>query len=124
MDVLAICRKSFSELRQTPLDSFEVPMVKDENEKPLVVYVRAMNLEQEAKRDTFAQENDFAGFKISTIIACACDENMKPMFSDLPIVRQQFMKEMDTSVINYMSNKIVEILHKHVIGELDEEKKN
>lgn len=122
MDIFQLARDHYNSIRSQALGKFEVPQWKDSEGNIPVIYVRSMNLSEDSERTNFALAKDLLGYNVHTIIFCACDENMKPIFkkSDAQFISNQ----MCSKVLGYIVGEIATILDREVTGDLEPEKKN
>ena len=122
MDIFQIARDHYTQKRVNPLGNFELPEWADSDGVVPKVYVRSMNLAEESERTRYALDKDLLNFNIFTIVFCACDEEMKPIFkrNDAKFLANN----MCASVLNRIVAEINKVIEENSMGELDGEKKS
>mgnify|MGYP001033235643 CR=1 FL=1 len=120
MSIFTKAREHFTGLRNTAHGPIEVAEWGTDGE-PAKIYVKYLNLEEEAKRSACAKESStFHEYAVLTLMLAAVDENLKPIFPEA--VRQQLTHEIDPAVLVRVANEVTQILDR-VSGALDDEKK-
>ena len=122
MDIFNNARQHFMKTRSEVLGEIKVPEWGD-GENPAIIYVRTMNVEEDMGRQEFVLKNDILGFNVATLIYTACNQDLKPIFSNTSIGFQQVKRELDSRVVTRIVAEINKILEKST-GDLEPEKKN
>lgn len=120
MDIFNNARNQFKDVRSKLLGPIEVPEW-GTKEEPAKIYVKYLNMSEEAQRNQALKES-FDEYVLTTLIIAAVDENQKKIFSET--CKKQMSNEMDPTLLVRISNQINKLIDGVHQNDLEDEKKD